>query len=85
MTTVAGHLRQEGVPLRRQGMPTERIVEAIRLYSEGWSCQRLAERYDCDDETFRQTLKRAGSRYGDRGNGRDLAHVYASMACGPLR
>jgi DNA-directed RNA polymerase specialized sigma24 family protein len=33
----------------------------IHLYvAEGWSCQKLAERFDCDDETVRQALKRAG-------------------------
>ncbi len=73
-TTVAAHLRLSGVQLRRQGLPANRVDEAIRLYGEGWSCERLAERYHCDDETIRQSLKRAGAtRYGDRGNGRDLA------------
>ncbi len=61
-TTVAAQLRRAGVSLRRQGVPDERLAEAVRLYGEGWSCQRLAERYDCDDETVRQTLKRAGVR-----------------------
>jgi hypothetical protein len=59
-TTVAGHLRQADVRLRRHGMPSERLDEAVRLYGEGWSCQRLAERYRCDDETVRQALLRAG-------------------------
>jgi transposase len=61
-TTVAGHLRQAGVALRRQGVPADKLDEAIRLYAEGWSCQRLAERYDCDAETVRQALKRANVR-----------------------
>lgn len=59
-TTVAGHLRKVGVELRRQGVPADRLHEAIRLYNGGWSLRRLAERYDCDDETVRQALKRAG-------------------------
>jgi DNA-binding CsgD family transcriptional regulator len=59
-TTVAGHLRRAGVALRRRGIPTERLTEAISLYGEGWSCQRLAERFGCDDETVRQALKRTG-------------------------
>lgn len=59
-TTVAGHLRRAGVELRRQGVPADRLDEAVQLYSEGWSLQRLAERYGCDDETVRQTLLRAG-------------------------
>jgi len=40
----------------------ERLDEVIRLYGNGWSCQRLAERYGCDDETVRQSLKRLGVR-----------------------
>ncbi len=59
-TTVAAQLRRAGVALRRQGVPADRLDEAVQLYSAGWSLQRLAERYDCDDETVRQTLKRAG-------------------------
>ncbi len=61
-TTVAAQLRRSGVELRRQGIPSERIDEAVRLYGEGWSLQRLAERYRCDDETVRTYLRRAGVR-----------------------
>ncbi len=61
-TTVAGHLRRAEVQLRRQGLTDEQLAEAARLYAEGWSCQRLAERYSCDDETARQRLKAAGVR-----------------------
>jgi hypothetical protein len=57
---VAEHLRRAGVEVRRRGIPTEKLDEAIRLYREGWSCWRLAKRYECDDETVGQTLKRAG-------------------------
>lgn len=56
-TTVAAQLRKAGVELRRQGVPDERLQEAVRLYAEGWSLQRLAERYGCDAETVRTTLK----------------------------
>jgi len=59
-TTVAAQLRQAGVRLRRQGVPDPLLDEAVRLYSDGWSCQRLADHYCCDAETVRQTLKRAG-------------------------
>jgi predicted DNA-binding protein YlxM (UPF0122 family) len=57
---VAAQLRRAGVALRRQGISADRLDEAIRLYDDDWSCQRLAERYDCDDETVRQALKRVG-------------------------
>jgi hypothetical protein len=38
--TVARHLQRAGVSLRRQGIPTHRLAEALRLYEEGSSCQR---------------------------------------------
>jgi DNA-directed RNA polymerase specialized sigma24 family protein len=41
-------------------VPNKLLNETIRRYNDGWSCQRLAERYGCDAETIRQTLKRAG-------------------------
>jgi DNA-directed RNA polymerase specialized sigma24 family protein len=59
-TTVAEHLRRAGVAVRQRGVPAEKLDEAMQLYREGWSCWRLAKRYDCDEETVRQTLKRAG-------------------------
>jgi len=61
-TTVAPQLRQAGVQFRRQGVPATLLDEAIGLYNDGWSCQRLAECYGCDAETVRQALKRVGVR-----------------------
>jgi len=59
-TSVAAQLRRAGVEQRRQGVPDERLDEAIRLYGEGWSYQRLAECFGCADETVRQALELAG-------------------------
>lgn len=59
-TTVANHLRRRGVQLRREGLTSAAVTEALRLHEEGWSLQRLAERLVCDAETVRQALKRAG-------------------------
>lgn len=59
-TTVAGHLRRGDVRLRRQGVSDADLDEAARLYEEGWSCLRLADRYDCAGETVRQGLIQAG-------------------------
>ncbi len=61
-TTVAGHLRRGDVHLRRQGVPDDDLAEAARLYGEGWSCLRLADRYDCAGETIRQALIQAGTQ-----------------------
>jgi uncharacterized protein (DUF433 family) len=59
-TTVAALLRRAGIELRRQGIPGDRLQEAVTLYGQGWSCQRLGERYGCAAETVRQALKDAG-------------------------
>src|SRR4029453_10377909 len=55
--TVTAHSHRAGIAVRQRGIPAERLDEVIRLYGEGWSCQRLAERYGCDGETVRQALK----------------------------
>jgi DNA-directed RNA polymerase specialized sigma24 family protein len=53
-TTVARSCAWAGVRLRRQGVPADHNDEAVQLYGDGWSCQRLAQRFDCDAETVRQ-------------------------------
>ncbi len=64
-------------------MPADRLDEAVRLYGEGWSLQRLAERSGCDDEAVRQVLKRAGATPRARGNGLWLAwEALASIQLG---
>jgi DNA-directed RNA polymerase specialized sigma24 family protein len=60
--TVAGQLRRAGVERRRRGVPQDKLPEVIRLYLDGWSLQRLAERYGCDDETVRRALQRSGTQ-----------------------
>ncbi len=55
--TVAAHLRRAGVELRYQGLADDEIKAAAQLYRNGWSLQRLADRYDCTAETVRQALK----------------------------
>ena len=66
-TTVAAHLSRARVTLRQQGISADRIADAVRMYGEVWSCQRLAERFHCDDETVRKSLKEAGARAGAHG------------------
>jgi hypothetical protein len=57
---VAAQLRQAGVRLRRQGVPDGLLDEAIRLYKDGWTCQRLAERFGCNATTVWKVLRQAG-------------------------
>lgn len=56
--TIAIHLRKGGAILRRRGIPKANAREAIELYLQGWSCQKLAKLYHCDAETVRQLLLR---------------------------
>jgi len=58
--TVTAILRRLGVDLRQRGLTDEQVAEACRLYPEGWSLARLAERYDVDDMTVRRYLLLAG-------------------------
>lgn len=59
-TTVASHLRRAGIELCPQGVSHDKRGEAVRLNSEGWSLQRLGERYDCSADTVRRVLSKAG-------------------------
>jgi hypothetical protein len=45
-----------GVDLRQRGLTDEQLAESCRLYPEGWSLARLAERYDVEDMTVRRYL-----------------------------
>jgi hypothetical protein len=53
-------LQRLGVELRQKGLSDEEVGEACRLYPEGWSLVRLAERYDVTDTTVRRYLLLAG-------------------------
>jgi lambda repressor-like predicted transcriptional regulator len=58
--TVTAILHRLGVNLRQRGLTDEQVAEACRLYPEGWSLARLAERYGVDDMTVRRHLLLAG-------------------------
>jgi hypothetical protein len=59
-TTVTAILQRVGVEPRRFRLTNEQVVEACRLYPEGWSLARLAERYEVSDMTVRRYLLLAG-------------------------
>jgi predicted DNA-binding protein (UPF0251 family) len=58
--TVTAILHRLGAELRQRGLTDEQVAEACRLYPEGWSLARLAERYDVTDMTVRRILLLAG-------------------------
>ncbi len=45
---------------RQVGLNAGQVAEACRLYAEGWSLARLANRYDVTDMTVRRNLLLAG-------------------------
>ena len=57
--TVSAHLRRAQVPIRRGGLDPNRAVEAARLYAEGWSCGRLADRFEVSPNSVLRTLRAA--------------------------
>jgi predicted DNA-binding protein (UPF0251 family) len=59
-TTVTAILERSGVELRLAGLSNGQVAEACRLYPEGWSLARLADRYSVSDMTVRRYLLLAG-------------------------
>ena len=59
-TTVTAILQRQGVEPRQRGLSGAQVAEACRLYPEGWSLARLADRYGVDDMTVRRYLLQAG-------------------------
>ncbi len=57
---VAGQLGRAGVALRRRVYRLAASGKLSGSTATAGSCRRLAERYDCDDETVRPALNRAG-------------------------
>jgi lambda repressor-like predicted transcriptional regulator len=58
--TVTAVLQRLGVELGQSGLSDAQVAEACRLYPDGWSLARLAERYDVTDMTVRRYLLLAG-------------------------
>ncbi|WP_433193984.1 hypothetical protein ACQP1G_35155 [Nocardia sp. CA-107356] len=63
--TVGKHLHRMGVEMRRAGLSEEQIDEAVRLYDEGWSAQRIGDKLDVYPQTVRRRLLGRGERMRD--------------------
>ena len=59
-TTVSAHLERRGLPRRYNRLGGDALVEAGRLYRDGWSLARLGERYNVDAGTVRRALLKSG-------------------------
>jgi len=60
--TVLGILQEQGVKMRGQGIPDDRLGEVIELYKSGLSLMQISKRLDCSGETVRQALLAAEVR-----------------------
>ena len=58
--TVVIHLKRQGVPLRRDGLPAKHIKTAVRLYGEGWSLARIGTKFGTTANTVRTRLLEEG-------------------------
>lgn len=58
--TISRYLKQLAVPLRVRGIRPEHVPEAARLYMDGWSLERLGEKYGCDHTTVWRALRERG-------------------------
>lgn len=59
-TRVATVLRDQGVPLRRQGLTDEQVSEAAQLYEAGQSLATLGNHFNVSHATIANVLKRRG-------------------------
>ncbi|MGH9210971.1 MAG: helix-turn-helix domain-containing protein [Acidimicrobiales bacterium] len=57
--TVHNILERQGV-LRPRGLQPGELLEAIRLYGDGWSLDRLATEFDVSPSTVNRALRQAG-------------------------
>lgn len=63
--TVSTILRQHDVPMRRRGLSSRQVDEAIHLYRLSWSLARVGEHLEVDPTTVRNRLQERGVRTRD--------------------
>jgi IS30 family transposase len=63
--TVSRTLRRHQVPMRRRGLTTEQVDEAVRLRAEGWSTHTIGIRMGTDQRTVQRRLAERGSHQSD--------------------
>jgi hypothetical protein len=64
-TTVSGHLRRQGVRMRRQSLGEHEVDVATSLYEQGWSVARIGRWCDVDGTTVWRALRARGVRMRD--------------------
>jgi hypothetical protein len=68
--TVSAHLHRQGITLRRQGLDSDGVAHAVRLYEDGWSVARIGNRLGVDGTTAWTAIRGEGVRMRDT-HGRD--------------
>lgn len=58
--TVSEILRRHHVPMRRRGLTSEQVDDAIRLYGMGWSLARVGQHLGVDGMTVLNKLRERG-------------------------
>jgi hypothetical protein len=58
--TVGQHLRTRGVDTTPPGLDLDDLPIAVKLYQEGWSLAKIAERFDTSSNTVRKSLRETG-------------------------
>jgi hypothetical protein len=67
--TVGNHVKRRGLPGRGRKLTDDQIMEAVKLYREGWSLRRLGDRFGVHGESIRYRLKREDVRLRRRPGG----------------
>lgn len=65
-TRVARVLREQGVPIRRQGLSDEQVRDAARLYAQAASIAQIGTRFDVSHTTVAAALRRQGIKLRPR-------------------
>ena len=63
--TVSVILKREGVMLRRRGLDTEQVDQAVHLYGTGWSLAKIGEHLGVDAGTVHARLRERDVRMRD--------------------
>lgn len=58
--TVGKHLRSRGIDTMPPTLTQEQIREAAHLYTDGWSCKKIAKHFGVGAETVRERLHQSG-------------------------
>ena len=63
--TVSKHLHRKSVEMRGKSPTQEQVDDAVRLYGEGWSTQRIGDKLGVYPQTVRRQLLERGVRMRD--------------------